>query len=86
MEKRAKFCSFTLVMMLCANFCCLVWKKVGSLLRYRFMACSAPTSSPLARKSSTALKYSSFALGAVSLFCMYLSATFSKICMASLLP
>lgn len=55
-EKRPMFCSFTLVMMLCTNFCCLVWKNVGSLLRYLFKAWSAPTSSPLARKSNTALK------------------------------
>jgi hypothetical protein len=55
-EKRFRFWSFTLVMMLWTNFCCLVWKKVGSLLRYLFMACSAPISSLLARKSRTALK------------------------------
>ena len=30
LEKRGRSCSFTDVMMACANFCCLVWRKVGS--------------------------------------------------------
>lgn len=70
-ENNAKSESLILLINPTQNLCCLVFYKVGSLLRYFFNAWLPPTTSSFAKYSNTPLNYSYFALGAVSLFCKY---------------